>query len=374
MKILFIASRSIEELGGIENYMANLCPRLVKLGHEVILYTEGNNFSEHYFMGVKIISFRSIQSKFLNKILIALKATFHSLIHYNNFDIFHYNAIPSAFFSIFPIILGKNVIYQGHGLEWQRAKWSGLSQKLIKLSEWFVIKINKNITMVSQDQTDYIKYNFNKSAVTITPAINLPNERKINSTILAKYDLTVDGYFLFLGRLVPEKNPLQLIQAYINSGIKNKKLVIAGHDKNAEEYINKLHLTTQGNKNIIFTGAVYGDDKEMLLKNCFAFCIPSSLEGLPITLLEAMSYGKLCIASDIPACKEALGSSGIYFKVNDVNDLKEKLISLTNDNSKYYHKVNEMSERIENNFTWDIITKKYEDYCNNTLLKQKERI
>lgn len=361
MKIVFIASRELDKIGGIETYMANLCLKLVKYGHNVILYCEGNKYDKFSLDGVKIISFKSLNNRFLNKLVIGFLATIHSLIHNRAVDIYHYNAIPSAFFSWIPKIFQQNVIYQGHGFEWQRTKWSPFHQRIIRFLESITVYFNNNITMVSQDQTDYIKQHYNKEATTITPAINLPKRKFLDSTILETLGLQKGGYILFLGRLVEEKNPDLLIRAYLRSNVKHLKLVIAGDDVRAKKYKKQLNILAQDNPNILLTGAVYNEDKETLTQNCKAFCIPSSIEGLPISLLEAMSYKKLCIASDIAACKEALGDTGFYFKDNCEKDLTRALNvlhsdSLTGLGDRAY-------DRVKNNFTWDIITKQYEEFC-----------
>jgi glycosyltransferase involved in cell wall biosynthesis len=145
--------------------------------------------------------------------------------------------------------------------------------------------------------------------------------------------------------------------------ISEKKLVIAGDDPFAEEYINECKEKAKNNSGIIFTGAVYGNDKEALLENCYAFCIPSELEGLPITLLEAMSYSKPCIASSIPANQEALNSNGIYFKTNNTQDLSEVLKTAIN-NEKYLGEIGTANyNRVKNCFTWVNIAEKYESFC-----------
>ncbi|NHZ85851.1 MAG: glycosyltransferase, partial [Planctomycetia bacterium] len=169
-------------------------------------------------------------------------------------------------------------------------------------------------------------------------------------------------YILSLGRLVQEKKIDVLIDAFMHSGILGYQLIIAGDDPNEEKYIKSLHDKAKESSNIIFTGVVYGDDKESLLQKCQAFCIPSELEGLPITLLEAMSYGKVCIASDIEANKEALGNSGIYFKLNDKKELSKCLNSVVS--GDFIHLGLLSKKRIEKLFTWDNIAEQFDEYYN----------
>lgn len=366
MKIVFISSRSLDNIGGIETYMKNLCPRLVKLGHEVIIYTEGIENGKSTFAGVQIISFKSVRNKFLNKIFVGWKSTLHALKKHRSADIFHYNAMAAGLSSFLPILLHKTVVFQGHGFEWKRAKWSNFNRQIIKLLDDFVLKINRNITMVSEEQSNYVKKRFKKKSITITPGINLPTKVIVNERILKKQNINKGKYFLYLGRLVPEKKAEILIIAFLQSGIKDKQLIIAGDDPNEIKYITQLKKIAKKSDNIIFTGGVYGNEKELLLQECYAFCIPSELEGLPITLLEAMSYKKVCIVSDISANIEALGDTGLLFKKNNIIELSNvlnycnKLSSLEKEKIGY-----ESFNRVKKNFTWEKIVNDFNNYYSN---------
>lgn len=361
MKIVFIASRSLDKIGGIETYMKYLTPELVKKGYEVILYTDGGWFNKNTYKGVTIIALPILKGKIVTKVLLGFIATVHSIIFNRNVDIYHYNADAAALFSFLPKLLNQNVVYQGHGLEWKRAKWSPFSQKIIRYLDDFVIGINNNITMVSQEQSDYVLSRYNKMAHTITSGVEMRPEI-FKTNILDQYQIIPDNYILYLGRLVPEKKADILIEGFIKAMPENTQLIIAGDDVNEQEYITYLKSLAKDQKNIIFTGAVYNDDKEALLQNCKVFCIPSELEGLPITLLEAMSYGKICLASDIEANKEALAESGIYFEVNNPDDLATKLFDLLSQFEKRKLLGETAKQRVENNFTWEIIANKFDKY------------
>ena len=363
MKIIFIATRSIEKIGGIETYMAKLAPKLAEKNHNIVLYCLGDSNNMKLWKNITIQQIKGKDGKFTGKIKLGLRATLHAMRHHNDADIFHYHAMGSGLSSIIPIILRKKVIFQGHGFEWQRTKWNKLSRFIIKSLDSFVLKINKNIVMVSQNQSDYVSAKFHKPVHTITPGIDIPESLTFNDGVLKRFSLEENEYFLFLGRLVQEKRADILIKSFINSNITNKKLVIAGDDPYEKKYIESLKKLALNNKNIIFTGSVFGIEKENLLAKCFAFCIPSELEGLPITLLEAMSYKKYCIASNILACKEALGQNGVFFKVNDIDELIKKLQNLCNNQTSYKDIGNNNYLRVKKIFTWDKIADHYEKYC-----------
>ncbi|GHU99986.1 hypothetical protein FACS189483_09780 [Spirochaetia bacterium] len=370
MKIIFIGGRDIHALGGIETYMRNLASELVKLGHVPIVYCESDRNKEEWYNGFLVIHQKSYKSNLFCKPILGLKATIHSLINIKDADIYHYNAWPPSLWVWIPRMFGKTALMQGHGFEWRRTKYSIFQQKIIKFMEYLVIHINNHLLMVSQEQSDFFLLHYKRICTTIPTAVYLPSSLKIESDICKRFNLEINDYYLYLGRLVQEKNPDILIKAFKQSGIKNKKLVIAGSNDMMPEYVKTLKLLADNN-DIVFTGAVYGIDKEALLLNCFVFCIPSTVEGLSITLFEAMSYHKPIIASDILSNREGLGNNGIWVKAEDVNDLSNKLIYCI-DNSRIIESKGELNyHRVADNFTWDIVVKKYVSYVDSIRNKAK---
>jgi len=359
MKIVFIASRSIHDIGGIENYMKNLCPLLVESGHEVLLYSPSSKGYLQKYKGVEIVTVPSVNSKYFDKLILGAVSTLHALIFQSGVELFHYNANAAAVLSFLPRLLGYKVVYQGHGLEWKRNKWPAFYRLLIRALDYFVIKVNVNFTMVSEEQSAYIR-SFGKTSTTITPGINIPKDNQEYSGVFDRFGIVSEKYVLFLGRLVQEKRPDVLIESFKKIDDKSLMLVIAGDNINDPAYVASLHNMAESDRRIIFTGAVYGTDKEALLSNCRLFCIPSELEGLPIALLEGMSYGKYCIASDIAANQEALGDAGIYFHVNDVDDLSERIVAGLLDDTGTVGARARM--RVEERFTWPQIARKFDSF------------
>lgn len=174
MKIVFIGGRDIHILGGIENYMLNLATQLVKLGHEPIVYCESNRNETEWVNGFKVIHQKSIKSIFLCKPLLGLKATIKTIRHEKNVSIIHYNAWPPSLWCWIPRLFGIKTLMQGHGLEWQRSKYSPKQQKIMKMMEKITAYMNQHLIMCSEAQTKYFKKTYNKNAVTIPTAINLP--------------------------------------------------------------------------------------------------------------------------------------------------------------------------------------------------------
>ena len=250
---------------------------------------------------------------------------------------------------------------QSHGLEWKRTKYSTKKQKMIKRIETWSAKTNKHWTMVSQEQTDYFLEHYNRKCTTITCAVEMPGEAQ-QTDFLQRYGLKGDDYFLYMGRLVQDKNPDYLIKGFLQAGLMDKKLVLCGGADGNDKYEAYLKDLAKDSDSVIFTGPIFGAEKDAAFRDCYAFCIPSTLEGLPMSLLEAMSYGKIAIASDIPACHEALGESGIYVPYEDDKAICEAMLELTGNEAKYEWQKEANKKRAAEEFSWENTTKKYLEF------------
>ena len=363
MKIAFIGGRSIHKLGGIENYMFNLCSKLKQLGQEPIVYCESDRNYEEVVNGFKVIHWKSPKNVYLCKIYLGLKSTINALLKQENVAVFHYNAWPPSLWCWLPRMFGRKAILMGHGLGWKRTKYSSKQQFLMRFMERVTAKMNNHFVMVSEEQTEWFAKEYGIQCTTIPTAVNLPIEFE-DTNILARLGLQGGDYYLYLGRLVQDKNPDYLIKAFLKADIKDSKLVIAGANDADPKYVEYLHSLSNEDKRVIFTGAVYGLDKETLLKNCKVFCIPSTIEGLSITLLEAMSYAKPVIASDIEANKEGLGNNGIWVKAENEMDLCRAIGYCESNVDRLDSEAVKNRERVENLFTWDRISQLYDNYIN----------
>lgn len=354
-KIAHIASRELNYIGGIETYVRNLYPLLIKKGYFPILYIQSEKWKTEIHDDHEKIYIKSLKNKFFGKIFTGFIATLHVLLFKRNIMVIHYHAMAAGLFSFLPRLFGYKVVFQGHGIEWQRAKWSGFFRKIIKLLDYLVLKVNNNIVMVSEDQTLHLREWMNKRSTVVTPGVNIDRTHD-DEKILDSLNLKKDKYILFLGRLVEEKRPDLLIDAFQeldkDSGV---ALILVGDGES--KYIKRLK-DRAFESNIFFLGPQYGNKKNVLIKNAKLFCIPSDLEGLPITLLEAMSFGKLCVASSIPANVEALSDTGVFFEQGNIMDLKSKLQFVLNGGVE-----NSLGEgakkRTQSVFTWNSVADKF---------------
>lgn len=362
MRIVFIGGRDIHKLGGIENYMYNLATQLVKMGHEPIVFCESDHNGEEVVNGFRVIHQKSPSSVYLCKPWLGIKATWRTVRELRNVDFIHYNAGGPAWG--FPIarIFGIPELIQGHGLEWQRTKWSPAKRRILKAVDTSMTRLNQHHIMCSDVQTRYYKEHYNLDCVTIPTAINLPDmERPLNSDILRRNGIKPGNYFLFLARFVKDKNPHYLIEAFRKAKLRGVQLVMAGNNPADPEFERELRRLAAGNPDIIFTGAVYGDDKEALLRDAKAFCVPSTIEGLSISLLEGMGYGLPIVASTIPANREVLDDDKAFWtEPEDVDGLAIALEAATAATPEELWVMTSFNrDRILANYTWDRVAEKY---------------
>lgn len=370
MKIVFIGGRGIHILGGIENYMLNLTRELTKLGHECIVWCESDHNEVEMLDGVKVIYHKGPKSNFICKPWCGLKATLKTVFKEKGVDVIHYNAWPPSLWCWIPRMRGIPSMMEGHGLEWQRSKYSPKAQKVMKAMEGLTARLNQHLIMCSEGQVDYFRNEYGKDSVCIPGAVTLPDlDRPNDSDILNKFLLEPKKYFLFMGRLVQDKNPDYLIRAFMKCRHEGYKLVIAGGNDAMPDYVNGLHELANDCKDVVFTGPVYGKEKEQLLRNAYCFCLPSTIEGLSIVMMEAASYKLPTIASDIDANKEFLGEDAVYVRPENEDDLVIAIEYAIEYPEKMQEFVSINYQKILDKYTWDKVARKYVDYLHSIGVK-----
>ena len=316
--------------GGIEIVVEELSTRMVKLGHSVTCFNRsGHHVSGKEFDGGSIKEYKGVKLKSVftinRKGLAAMTSSFFAAIcaAFGKYDVVHFHAEGPCAMLWLPKLFGKRCIATIHGIDWQRAKWGGFASKYIKFGEKVAAKYADEIIVLSEGVQKYFMDTYGRKTVFIPNGVNRPIPRS-PQLIKEKYGLDKDGYILFLGRLVPEKGITYLIEAF--KKVKTtRKLVIAGGSSDTEAFSQELKRLAEGNDQIVFTGFVQGQMLEELYSNSYVYILPSDLEGMPLSLLEAMSYGNCCLTSDIAECAEVVEDKALVFKKSDVDDLKEKL-------------------------------------------------
>ena len=343
--------------GGIEIVVKELCTRMAKNGYTVTCY----NRSGHHVSGAKYdkkTEYEGINQKCVPTIekkgLAAVSSSFFAALYsaFGKYNVVHIHAEGPAFFSWLPKLLGKRVIVTVHGLDWQREKWkSGFGSKFIKQGEKNAVKYADEIIVLSKGVHDYFRNQYGRETRFIPNGVNRPEIRKAE-LITDKFGLTKDSYILFLGRLVPEKGIRYLIEAFKNVKT-DKKLVIAGGSSDTDSFMKELKELAKDDKRIIFTGFVQGQMLEELYSNAYIYTLPSDLEGMPLSLLEAMSYGNCCLVSDIQECTEVVEDKALIFKKSNVQDLQNKLQEACDRAEKIMELKQQAADYICKKYNWD---------------------
>lgn len=316
--------------GGIEIVVEELSTRMVETGHSVTCYNRsGHHVSVKEFDGGSHKEYKGVKLKSVftinRKGLAAMTSSFFGAIcaAFGKYDVVHFHAEGPCAMLWLPKMFGKRCIATIHGIDWQRAKWGGFASKYIKFGEKVAVKYADEIIVLSEGVQKYFMETYERKTAFIPNGVNRTVLRS-PKLIKEKYGLDKDEYILFLGRLVPEKGITYLIDTFKKVQT-DKKLVIAGGSSDTDAFMNELKKLAEGDDRIVFTGFVQGQMLEELYSNAYLYTLPSDLEGMPLSLLEAMSYGNCCITSDIAECAEVVEDKALLFKKSDVDDLEEKL-------------------------------------------------
>lgn len=316
--------------GGIEIVVEELSTRMVKKGHSVTCYNRsGHHVSGKEFDGATLNEYKGVKLKSVftinRKGLAAMTSSFFGAIcaAFGKYDVVHFHAEGPCAMLWLPKLFGKRCIATIHGIDWQRAKWGGFASRYIKFGEKVAAKYADEIIVLSEGVQKYFMDTYGRRTVFIPNGVNRPILRNPH-LIKEKYGLEKDEYILFLGRLVPEKGIRYLIGAF-KEVTTEKKLVIAGGSSDTDAFLQELKKLAEDDDRIVFTGFVQGQMLEELYSNAYVYTLPSDLEGMPLSLLEAMSYGNCCLTSDIAECAEVVEDKAILFKKSDVLNLQRKL-------------------------------------------------
>jgi glycosyltransferase involved in cell wall biosynthesis len=347
--------------GGVEIVVEELCTRMVQLGHKVCCYNrkghhvsgaEFDEASSGMYKGITVKEVLTIDKKGLaavtSSFFACLKAAF------GKYDVVHIHAEGPAVFCWLPKLTGKRVVVTVHGLDWQREKWqTGFGSKYIHWGEKSAVRFADEIIVLSKGVQNYFEDTYGRETRFIPNGVNRPEACKAE-LIQERFGLEKDSYILFLGRLVPEKGLRYLIRAFKKLET-DKKLVIAGGSSDTDEFMTEIKELAFGDKRIIFTGFVQGALLEELYSNAYIYTLPSDLEGMPLSLLEAMSYGNCCVVSDIEECAAVVGDHAVTFSKGNAKDLRSKLQMLCDDEGLVRGYKAAAADYICEKYNWDAV-------------------
>ena len=359
LKIAMIGHKRIPSReGGVEIVVDELSTRMVKLGCRVDAYnrygkhTAGKQFDQRrgkYYNGIRLITIPTPKSSSLNAIVYSFLAAVRAL--FGRYDVIHFHAEGPCIMLLIPKLFGIRVVATIHGLDWQRSKWGNFASRMLKLGEKIAARYADEVIVLSRNMQEYFLENYGRQTHFIPNGITCPQVREAE-LIRERYGLEKDGYILFLARIVPEKGLHYLIEAFYQMKTE-KKLVIAGGSSHSHAYMDQIREMAARDERIIMTDFVHGQCLEELYSNAYLFVLPSDVEGMALTLLEAMSFGNCCLVSDIKENTEVVEEHAVTFRKGDVEDLKQKLSGLLDAPERVEAIRQESRDFICSKYNWD---------------------
>lgn len=365
MKIAMIGQKQIpSRAGGIEVAVEALSTRMVSEGHQVTLYNQRRSRKERKlnkekghqrnYRGIRICEVPVINIKGVSAATRSFFATVCAVC--GKYDCIHFHAEGPSAMAFLPHRFGIRTIVTIHGLDWQRSKWGKFASWYLKHGEKTAVACADEIIVLSRAMQQYFWETYHRDTSLIPNGIEKP-EKKEARVITRQWGLQKDNYILYLGRIVPEKGLENLIRAFLHVKT-DKKLVISGASSDTEAFYKKLQKLAEDDDRIVFTGFVKGVALEELYSNSYLYCLPSEVEGMPISLLEAMSYGNCCVCSDIAECVEVMGEYGYLFEKGNVKDLRNVLQKLCRTPKLIEECRERVSDYVCQKYNWDEITEK----------------
>jgi len=356
MRIAFLAVKNITTGGGIEKYTSELGSRLAQRGHDVTVYTMRHygDVPEHY-QGMRIVSVPSFAKPCLQKLSCSATAAINSF--WKKYDIVHFHRFAPGAVAWIPKLRGAKCVLQLHSLEWKRKRWGSIGTSVVKILEKLALSQSHINTAVSRTQCTFyqtqrgIEMQYIPTAADVKP--------KTTAREIYRLGLKPKEYLLFACRLVPEKGAHYLVAAFRKVDT-DMKLIIAGDAQGAMEYKKKLFKLADGDERILFPGFVEGRLMDELFSHCYVYVQPSEVEGLSLSILEAMSYGNCCLVSDIPENLEAIGDAGFHFANKDIDDLAEHLNWLLKNPAEVEALNAGARERVRQYYSWESISEQIE--------------
>lgn len=374
MRIAMLGHKRIPSReGGIEVVVEELSVRMAARGHEVTcLNRAGHHVSGAEFdadireaglyRGVRLKTVPTLDRRGFAAMTASVTGAFQTLLR--PYDVVHFHAEGPCAMLWLPKLFGKRCVATIHGLDWQRSKWGGFASRFIRFGEKTAVRHADTIIVLSRGVQEYFRQTYGRETVFIPNGVTRP-ERCPAEEITARFGLEKDGYVLFLGRIVPEKGLHYLLEAW--KGLQTEKtLVIAGGASDTAGYYDEMKK--RGGERVLFTGFVQGRALAELYSNAYLYCLPSDLEGMPLSLLEAMSYGNCCVVSSIPECTEVAGDRAVVFEKSDAADLRKKLQTLLDDPKRVESFREKAADCVCAQYDWeDVVEKTLAVYRGETL-------
>jgi glycosyltransferase involved in cell wall biosynthesis len=374
LRIAMVGQKGIPaRFGGVETHVDNVATRLAARGHEVWTFCRSRFRpdrlgvespedyrvigGEHWYRGVRLAYRPCVNTKHLDAATHTFLCAVESgLLH--KFDIVHFHGIgPSAFVPVTKLF-GKKVVSTFHALDWRQVKWGRTASRFLKGGEARGASKSDGVITVSRILQEYVQDHYGVTAEYIPNGATLPTEAPRPGEI-ERWGLSGGEYVLAVGRIIRDRGLHYLIDAF--RGVSGDiKLVIVGAETPPTAYTDELREMADGR--VVFTGEVFGRALEDLYANCAVYVLASRVEGLPITVCEAMAHGRPLLLSEIPENQEVAGDAALYFNPTDSKELQSQLQVLLEDQALQEAMSARGLERARSTFNWDRVTDQIEAY------------
>ncbi len=352
MRIAVLGTRGFPDVqGGVETHCYHLYPRLVELGCDVTVFTRKQYVQENIkeFKGVKLHALYTVKNKYLETPLHTLIGIFHS--RRIKPDIVHFQAVGSALFIPLARVLGQKVVLTTHGSNYRHKKWGFVGRAVLKLSEYLGVKFANEIIAISATTARELEEKYGRGSTVIPNGIAVETPLQTEK-VLKQFGLVRNKYIISVGRLIPDKGFPNLISAFLEANLDGWKLAIVGQPDHPDKFSRQLKQQVGQHKNIVLTGFLSGQPLNEIYAHAGLFVSASYYEGMPLALLEALSFGISCIVSDIPAHQEIKLDRNRYFPPGDIGSLAEKIKSFSEMPLSEGEKQAQVM-RVADRFNWD---------------------
>jgi glycosyltransferase involved in cell wall biosynthesis len=366
MKIAVIGAKGLPpKQGGIEHYCAEVYPRMVAQGHSVDLFARTSYTDSHWgnsydYQGVKVISLPGLAVRGVDAFITSALATILSTSRYakSKYDIVHFHALGPSLFTCIPnLATSAKVVVTCQGLDWQRAKWGSFSSELIHMGERTAVRFADRIIVVSDALQNYFAQTYGRETIYIPNAPASYSNSDSNFGYGKLLGLQPGRYVLFLGRMVPEKRPDILVDAFSQLKPTGWKLVLAGGVSDTKSFTSQLLGKIAKNRDIVFAGELEGERLAEIMRGAGLFALPSDLEGLPLAMLEAMREGVAVLASDIPPHQQLVGDDrGVLFTAGNLESCRQNLEWAIQNPQMLAEMAKKGQKHVQLNYSWESIT------------------
>jgi glycosyltransferase involved in cell wall biosynthesis len=356
MRIAILGTRGIPaSYGGFETFAEHLATRLVARGHEVTVYCRAHYVSPRQleYHGVRLEVLPTIRHKYFDTVIHTFLSAIHAVS--GRYDAALICNCANAPFSPILRLTGTPVAINVDGLEHKRKKWGWLGRRYYRLAEYLSTLLPNEMVTDAQVIQDYYLTRHNAQSTMIAYGSEI--ERRPDRAAVRKWRVEPNRYVLYVSRLEPENNAHLVIEAFKKVRTAYR-LLIVGDAPYAEHYINSLKAQARGDKRIIFTGFVFGQDYRALQQNAYCYIHATEVGGTHPALLEAMGYGNCVLTLATPENIEVVGEAGVPYI--DEFDLAEKLQRVLRDGSLVQAFRNRAQQRIQSHYDWDTVVDQYE--------------